>query len=198
MHCTQARDLLLLACEREVSAKERATLTAHLAECPECRRFATAMRYWSGTTAGTSEASGLIAGSVRPRGNASPDLTERVLASVRPLPPPWVYHETQREKRRPHLIGLMVGALAVALAFVAVSLALLVALASGNASGNASHLATEAIVGEDVYHWVRSLPNDLTHTAITLGALAFFAALLLRWSHAVAMRVGHDRHSHKY
>ncbi len=195
MHCKQARDLLLLACEHELPEDDGMALTAHLDTCPECDRFAVAMRHWVGAPGHNPEHLGFMAGSVVPQRGATPDLTARVLASVRPLPPPWAYHETQWEKRRPHVIGFAIGALAVTCAFVVVSLALIVAFASGNVTGATSHAAVEAMVGDDVRQWFDTLPRDLKHAAITLGAFAVFASLVLRWFHALALRLGDDHHS---
>jgi len=195
MHCRQARDLLLLACEHELPGEDRLALTTHLDACPECGRFAVAMRYWAAAPGHYNpEHFGFVAGNVVPQRGTTPDLTERVLASVRPLPPPWVYHETQWEKRRPHVIGFAIGALAVVCAFVAVSLVLIVAFASG-VTGATSHIAAEAMVGNDVHQWFDTLPRDMKHAAITLGALAVFAFLVLRWFHALALRLGDDNHT---
>lgn len=192
MQCKEAREQLLLSWERDLTGDEYPDIHGHLDECAECRRFASAMRHWSGTSSGAAT-DGL--GIVATQPAMSSDLTERVLASVRPLPPPWVYHDGRRERRRVHLIGFIFGALAVTLTFIAVSLALVVVFASKGAVGIASPSTMEAIVGDDVQRWFVSLPADPAHGAITVGALALFAVLLLRWSHALALRVGHDRHA---
>ena len=195
MQCKDAREHLMLSWERDLAGGDPPDLDAHLQECAECRRFATAMRSWSGTSGAAADGLGIVAGHVGRQEAVSAELTERVLASVRPLPPPWVYRDALREQQRVHFIGFIFGALAVTLTFVAVSLALVVVFASKGAGGIASRSSLEAMLNDDVQRWFLTLPAYPAHGAITIGAIALFAALLLRWSHALALRVGHDRHA---
>src|SRR5690349_17322311 len=102
MHCKQARDLLVSSLDHTLPPGERDAVRAHLAECAACRRFAEAMRHWSGPAHFA-------------RTQPAPDLTERVLAHVRPLPPPWVFKQARQHRQVPHLIAFTVGALGVAL-----------------------------------------------------------------------------------
>src|SRR5205823_11745893 len=117
------------------AAADRDAVREHLAECAECRRFAAGMHLWPAYHA--------------PKGNDhTPDLTERVLANVRPLPPPWVYRQEQQSKQMPHLVAFAVGALGVVLAFLMLSLTLIVTV-SGNTSsqsGRQSQLDRKSVV----------------------------------------------------
>lgn len=194
MDCPQARDALIAAAERLLPPAERDAVAAHLHGCAACRRFAAGAHGWRGAGRGSGQTAGFVAGRGVPSASAAPDLTERVLASVRPLPPPWVYEESRRRKRA-HVLGLVVAAVGATLAFVTVSVALLVALASDGptpAPGAFPRLATEAVVNANMRGWFNSLTTDATRFAVTLALLLLLASGLLRWLRAVAARVGHD------
>ena len=106
MRCTQARDLLVHAIDRPLAPDDNAPLTAHLETCAECRRFAAGLRVGY-----AHHSTSLIA-------QDTPDLTERVLANVRPLPPPWVSEEQHQSRQVPHFVAFAVGVLGVVLAFL--------------------------------------------------------------------------------
>ncbi len=205
MDCRQARDALIAAAERPLSGPEHDDTAAHLAGCAACRRFAAGAHGWRGAhglppyRGGGGNAPGFVAGRGVPPAASPPDLTERVLASVRPLPPPWVYAETRRGRRRSHMLGLVAAAVGATLAFVTVSVALVVALASdgptpvrGAITGGFPRLATEAVVSANVRGWFDSLATDAARLAVTVALLALLASGLLRWLRTVAARVGHD------
>lgn len=204
MDCKQARELLIAAAERDPARRpptqhETDNLSAHLMGCAECRRFAAGARGWRGGVRSGKDSLGFAAGraSHAPADATPPDLTERVLASVRPLPPPWVYEQTQREKRTPHLVAIAVGAVGATLTFLMVSLALVVAVAGDGAtlargSGLASQAAMEMAVNAQVRGWFGSLATDTARLAVTVAMLALVLWLLLRWLRAFATRAGHD------
>ena len=172
MDCRQARDALIAAAEWPLSAAEHDDMAAHLAGCAACRRFAAGAHGWRGAHRGTNT-TGFVAGRGVPVAS-TPDLTERVLASVRPLPPPWVYEQTRRRRKRSHLLGLVVAAVGATFAFVTVSVALVVALASDSppsVSGAFPRLATEAVVNANMRGWFTSLTTDAARFAVTLALL---------------------------
>lgn len=205
MDCRQARDALIAAADHEPAPAERDALASHLAGCAACRRFAAGARGWRATHRG-GNSTGFVAttgqgvpwaGGQMPPPTASPDLTEKVLASVRPLPPPWVYERARRERRVSHVVGFAVAAVGATLAFLTVSLALIVALANDapappTRGGAMPRLATEAMVNASVRGWFDSLTTDAARLAVTLALLTLLAAALLRWLRAFAARVGHD------
>lgn len=176
MQCKAVRDALLHAHDQPPTDDERAAVSAHLATCVGCRRFAEAMHVW-----GTAPR---VAG-------VSPDLTERVLASVRPLPPPWVYHQARQEKQMPQLVAFTVGVLGVTMTFVALALALIVGVESGGAVTD-RHATMTAIVGIALHQWMDSLPDNTIHAAITVVGLGLFAALLIAWFRTLASHTGRD------
>ncbi len=174
MSCKHIRSALLQMNERSLNATERAALDAHLATCPECQRFATAMQR------GTERIE-------------TPDLTERVMASVRPLPPPWVFEQTHQDRHTPQLVAFAVGALGVAMAFVSVAIALVVGVASGGGQAVVdNHTVAAPLVGNALHEWANSIPSDRVHTFITLVGLMVFAGALISWFRTLALHTGHD------
>ena len=133
------------------------------------------------------------AASQQRRRNA-PDLTERVLAHVRPLPPPWVYRHEQQSKQVPHLVAFVVGALGVSLAFLMLCLTFVVAIAGDSRpqSGRQQQLMVPE-VWHDVQVWMNSVPNDHAHTAVTVAVALLFTALIVAWFSTLSAQVGRDR-----
>jgi hypothetical protein len=124
----------------------------------------------------------------------APDLTERVLAHVRPLPPPWVYQHEQQNKQVPHLVAFVVGALGVSLTFLMLCLTLVVAVA-GDArpgAGGQRRLFVPEVWG-DVQGWMNSLPNDHAHALVTVVVACAFTALVATWFRTLSAHVGRDR-----
>lgn len=181
MHCKRARSLLIQSVDTTIAADDLAAVGSHLSDCPECRRFAEAMHLWPAHGAG------------RP-GAQSPDLTERVLANVRPLPPPWVYRQEQQSKQIPHLVAFAVGALGVALTFLMLCLTFVVALSGNTApsSGRQRQLLVPE-VWHDVRTWMNSIPGDRAHTVVTLALAVVFVVLVVSWFRTLALHVGRDR-----
>lgn len=181
MHCRQARSLLIRSVDDAIAPADRDALHAHLAECAECRRFMTAMHLWP--------AQPVTLGS-----DPAPDLTERVLANVRPLPPPWVYRQEQQSKQIPHLVAFAVGALGVVLAFLMLSLTLIVTI-TGNTTPQSGRQAQLLVpeVWHDVRVWMLSIPNDAAHTVVTAALAVVFIVLVVSWFRTLALRVGRDR-----
>ncbi len=182
MRCKQARKLFIESLDHPLGAEDQQIVHAHITECAECRRFAEAMHLWPAPSVGQA------------RAQQSPDLTERVLANVRPLPPPWVYRQEQQRRHVPQLVAFTVGALGVTLTFLMLCLTLVV-VASGQApdSGRKHSLLVPEVWG-DVQSWMNTIPNDTAHTAVTLAAFALFVALVVAWFRTLAVRVGRDRH----
>ena len=168
MHCKQTRSLLLQSLESPLDAASEQAVQAHVAECSECSRFAEAMHMWPLHAAGQQR-----------RRNA-PDLTERVLANVRPLPPPWVYRQEQQNKQVPQLVAFVVGALGVSLAFLMLCLTFVVAIAGDTRpeSGRQRRLLVPE-VWHDVQGWMNSIPNDHAHALVTVVATLAFTALVI-------------------
>lgn len=181
MHCKQVRNLLIRSVDDTIAPADRDAVHAHLAECAECRRFAAAMHLWPAHHAAKG-------------GDPAPDLTERVLATVRPLPPPWVYRQEQQSKQVPHLVAFAVGALGVVLAFLMLSLTLIVTIAGNTSpqSGRQSQLLVPE-VWHDVRVWMNSIPNDTAHTVVTAALAIVFTVLVVSWFRTLALRVGRDR-----
>ncbi|MHB8644992.1 MAG: zf-HC2 domain-containing protein [Thermomicrobiales bacterium] len=181
MHCKQARSLLLRSVDHGVPADELHAVHHHIAECAECRRFAEGMHVWPSQPA-------------RSVGAGAPDLTERVLANVRPLPPPWVYRQQQQSRQVPHLVAFVVGALGVSLAFLMLCLTFVVAVSGNTApqSGRQQQLLVPE-VWRDVRVWMNSIPGDTAHTVVTLALSMIFVVLAVSWVRTLAVRVGHDR-----
>jgi hypothetical protein len=181
MHCKQARKLLIQSVDQTFAAHDLDAVHGHVAECAECRRFAEAMHVWPAPGAG------------RP-GFAAPDLTERVLANVRPLPPPWVYRQEQQSKQIPHLVAFAVGALGVVLTFMMLCLTFVVAVSGNTApqSGRQRQLLVPE-VWNDVRAWMNSIPGDMAHTVVTLALAIVFGVLIVSWFRTFALRVGRDR-----
>jgi hypothetical protein len=181
MHCKQARNLLIRSMDHAIAPEDWDTVHAHIAECAECRRFAEAMHLWP--TRPGAKGSG-----------PAPDLTERVLANVRPLPPPWVYRQEQQSKQVPHLVAFAVGALGVVLAFLMLCLTFIVAV-SGNTSSQSGRQSQLLVpeVWHDVQVWLNSIPNDTAHTVVTAALAIVFTVLVVSWFRTLALRVGRDR-----
>ena len=181
MHCKLARKLLIQSIDQTITADDRDALHDHVGECAECRRFAEAMHVWPAPGVG------------RP-GYAAPDLTERVLANVRPLPPPWVYRQEQQSKQIPHLVAFAVGALGVVLTFLMLCLTFVVAISGNTApqSGRQRQLLVPE-VWHDVETWMNSIPGDTAHTVVTLALVIAFGVLVISWFRTFALRVGRDR-----
>lgn len=181
MHCKRARSLLIQSVDTTIAADDLAAMRSHLSECAGCRRFAEAMHVWPADGAGKP-------------GAVAPDLTERVLATVRPLPPPWVYRQEQQDRHMPHLVAFAVGALGVVLTFLMLCLTFVVAL-SGNtapAAGRQRQLLVPE-VWHDVRAWMNSIPGDTAHTVVTLALAIVFIVLVVSWFRTLALRVGRDR-----
>jgi predicted anti-sigma-YlaC factor YlaD len=181
MHCKQTRSLLIQSLERPLDAEGEQAVQAHVAECAECRRFVEAMHTWPTHAAAQ-------------RRRDAPDLTERVLANVRPLPPPWVYRHEQQNKQVPHLVAFVVGALGVALAFLMLCLTFVVAIAgqSQPGAGQQRQLMVPE-VWHDVQVWMNSVPNDHAHALVTIAVAVAFIALVTAWFRTLSVHVGRDR-----
>jgi predicted anti-sigma-YlaC factor YlaD len=182
MHCKQARKLLIRSIDHWLPPEESEMVAAHVSECAECRRFVDAMHLWQPPSA------------VQERPRTMPDLTERVLANVRPLPPPWVFRQEHQSKQVPHLVAVAVGALGVSLGFLMLCLTLVVALAGDTrpATGHARQLLVPE-VWHDLQSWMNSIPRDTAHTIVTLAASGIFLVLIVAWFRTLAVRVGRDR-----
>jgi len=180
MRCKRIRRLLLQAHDQPLDAETQRAVEAHVAECAGCRRFADAMRMWP------------VHASHRRRG--TPDLTERVLANVRPLPPPWVYHHEQQSKQVPHLVAFVVGALGVSLAFLMLCLTFVVAIAGDPrpVSGHGRQLMVPE-VWHDVQVWMNTVPGDRAHAFVAVAVACAFIALVVMWFRTLSMHVGRDR-----
>ena len=182
MHCKQIRSLLLQSLEYPLDAECEQAIQAHIAECTECRRFAEAMRMWPAHAA------------AQQRRRGAPDLTERVLANVRPLPPPWVYRHEQQNKQVPQLVAFVVGALGVSLAFLMLCLTFVVAIA-GQPQPTAGR--QEQLMVPEVWHdiqvWINGIPNDHTHAIVTVVVALAFTALVVTWFRTLSVHVGRDR-----
>ncbi len=181
MHCKQARKLLLQSVDHPVAPGDLDRVHTHIAECAECRRFAEAMHVWPASGAGRL-------------GSAAPDLTERVLANVRPLPPPWVFRQERQKKQTPHLVAFAVGAIGVVLTFLMLCLTFVVAI-SGNTAPSTGRQRQLMVpeVWHDVRAWMNSIPNDGAHTAVTIALAVLFGVLVVSWFRTLALHVGHDR-----
>lgn len=178
MRCTQVRDLLVHANDAPLDAENETLLAAHLTSCPACQRVAAGMRGWQPQHAAPE----------------TPDLTERVLATVRPLPPPWVYHEQQQSKQVPQFVAFIVGALGVTLAFLMLAFTLVATLTgrvSPQTGGGRALLVPE--VWHDVRLWFDAVPNDPARAAVVFACAAVFVLIAGRWFHTLSMRVGRDR-----
>lgn len=181
MHCKQARKLLLQSVDRPMAVDDRATVRHHLDDCPECRRFAGAMHVWP------------VRGGEIPDAHST-DLTERVLANVRPLPPPWVYRQEQQSKQIPHLVAFAVGALGVVLTFLMLCLTFIVTLSGNTASQSGrQHQLLVPEVWADVQVWMNSIPGDMPHTVVTVVFGVAFIVFVVSWFRTLALRVGRDR-----
>jgi hypothetical protein len=180
MRCRQARELLVQAIDRPLAPDDNARLTAHLETCAECRRFAAGMRIGHAHQA------------TAPTMDDAPDLTERVLANVRPLPPPWVYQE-QQGRQVPHFVVFAVGVLGVVLTFLMLCLTLIITLTGQGtqSSGNRRLYVPEA--WHDVRVWFDSLPHNPAHAAVTVACAALFIFLVIAWFRMLAVRIGQDR-----
>lgn len=181
MRCTQARELLVQAIDRPLTPDDHARLAAHLETCPECRRFAAGLRLGHAQHA----ASFLT--------HEAPDLTERVLANVRPLPPPWVYEERQQSRQVPHFVAFAVGAIGVMLAFLMLCLTLVVTLAGQGTPGRGSRRLFVPEAWHDVRDWFDTLPHNPAHAAVTIACAALFLFLIFSWFRMLAGRIGQDR-----
>lgn len=181
MHCKQVRKILIHAIDYPVRADDLAAVRDHVRECAECGRFAAAMNLWPALNA------------TKP-GVATPDLTERVLANVRPLPPPWVYRQDQQSKQIPHLVAFAVGALGVVLAFLMLCLTFVVAV-SGNTPAQTGRQRQLLVpeVWHDIRLWMDSIPGDAAHTVVTLVLAVAFVVFVVSWFRTLALRVGRDR-----
>lgn len=182
MRCTQARDLLVHANDAPLDGAEESLLAAHLESCPACQRIAAGTRGWQ-----PHHAAHLTA-------HDAPDLTERVLATVRPLPPPWVYHEEQHNRQAPHLVAFVVGALGVTLAFLMLAFTLVVTLTGRvppQAGGGRALLVPE--VWHDVRDWFDAVPHDPARAAVAFACAALFVFVAGRWFRVLSIRVGRDR-----
>jgi hypothetical protein len=180
MRCTQARDLLVHAVDRPLPPGDDALLATHLESCPECRRFAGGLRL------------GHAHHSVAFNAHNTPDLTERVLANVRPLPPPWVYEERQQSRQVPHFVAFAVGALGVVLAFLMLCLTLVVTLTDQGTPARGTRRLFVPEAWHDVRVWFDTVPHNPAHAALTLACAALFIALALSWFRMLAGRIGQD------
>ena len=181
MHCKRARSLLLQSVDATIAADDLAAVRGHLDGCPGCRRFAEAMHVWP------------VHGAEKP-GASAPDLTERVMANVRPLPPPWVYRQEQQSKQIPPLVAFAVGALGVVLTFLMLCLTFVVAV-SGNTSPQSGRQRQLLVpeVWRDIRVWMSSIPGDRAHTVVTLALAVAFVVLVVSWFRTLALHVGRDR-----
>jgi predicted anti-sigma-YlaC factor YlaD len=180
MRCPRARDLLVHAIDRPLAPEDHALLTAHLESCPECRRFAAGLRL------------GHAHHAVPFAAHDAPDLTERVLANVRPLPPPWVYEERQQSRQVPHFVAFAVGALGVVLAFLMLCLTLIVTLTGRDTPTRGDRRLFVPEAWHDVRLWFDSVPHNPLHAAVTLVGAALFLFLAASWFRMLAGRVGQD------
>lgn len=180
MHCKHTRKLLLQSLEHPLDDETARLVQAHVAECAECRRFAEAMHMWPAHAA------------MQQRRRNAPDLTERVLAHVRPLPPPWVYRQEQQSKQVPQLIAFVVGALGVFLTFLMLCLTFVVAVAGDARPGSGRRLLVPE-VWHDVEGWMNSIPNDHAHAIVTIVLACAFTALVVTWFRTLSAHVGRDR-----
>lgn len=180
MHCKPTRKLLLASLEHPLATNTERAVQAHVAECAECRRFAEAMHMWPAHAA------------TQQRRRGAPDLTERVLANVRPLPPPWVYRQEQQSKQVPQLVAFVVGALGVSLAFLMLCLTLVVTIA-GNAQPGAGRQLMVPEVWHDVQVWMNGVPNDHAHAIVTVLAALVFITIAVAWFRTLSVHVGRDR-----
>lgn len=182
MHCKQIRSLLLQSLEHPLNAEDEHIIQTHVAECTECRRFAEAMRMWPAHAA------------AQQRRRNAPELTERVLANVRPLPPPWVYRHEQQNKQVPQLVAFVVGALGVSLAFLMLCLTFVVAIAgpSQPTAGRQEQLMVPE-VWHDIQVWINGIPNDHAHAIVTVIVALAFTALVVTWFRTLSVHVGRDR-----
>ncbi len=178
MHCKPTRSLLLQSLEYPLDDETQRRVTVHVTECTECRRFAEAMHMWP------------VHAAAQQRRRSASDLTERVLANVRPLPPPWVYRHEQQNKQMPQFIAFVVGALGVSLAF----LMFVVAIAGKPSSGSGQQ---QQLMVPEVWHdvtiWMNGVPNDHAHAVVTLVAALAFIALVVAWFRTLAAHVGRNR-----
>lgn len=185
MHCKPTRKLLLQSLEQPLDAETQRAVEVHVEECAACRQFVEAMHLWPTQAAGMQRIA------------SAPDLTgmaERVLANVRPLPPPWVYRQQQQSKQMPHLVAFVVGVLGVVLTFLMLCLTFVVAIA-GDArpdTGRQRQLLVPEVWG-DVRNWMDSVPNDHAHAIVTLILACVFALLIVMWFRTLADHVGRDR-----
>ncbi|MDQ6603718.1 MAG: zf-HC2 domain-containing protein [Chloroflexota bacterium] len=182
MHCKPTRKLLLQSLEQPLDAETRHAVQAHVEECAACRQFVEAMDMWP------AHASGMQ------RIQSAPDLTERVLSHVRPLPPPWVYRQQQQSKQMPHVVAFAVGALGVVLTFLMLCLTFVVAIAGDTRPdvGRQRQLMVPE-VWHDVRGWMDSVPNDHAHAIVTLIVACAFVVLVVTWFRTLADHVGRDR-----
>ena len=182
MHCKPTRKLLLQSLEYPLDAESEQAVRAHVAECAECRQFVDAMHMWPAHAA------------TQQRRRNAPDLTERVLANVRPLPPPWVYQHEQQNKQVPHLVAFVVGALGVSLTFLMLCLTLVVAVAGDARPGvGGQRRLFVPEVWRDVQGWMNSIPNDHAHALVTIVVACAFTVLVLTWFRTLSAHVGRDR-----
>ncbi len=182
MHCKQARKLLIHTMDCALPADETEAVRSHLSECAECRRFAEAMHTWQANPA------------THHRGRSGPDLTERVLANVRPLPPPWVFRQEHQSKNVPQMVAFLVGALGVTLAFLMLCLTFIVAVVGDTRTdGGTQRQLLVPEVWHDVQVWMNSIPHDGAHTAVTFVLSIAFLVLTISWFRTLSARVGRDR-----
>ena len=181
MHCRQARNLLVHAIDRSLPVEDHAQLVSHMESCAECRRFAAGMRFGH-----ANQASAFLS-------HNAPDLTERVLATVRPLPPPWVFEEQQQHHQVPHFVAFAVGALGVVLAFLMLCLTLVITLTGNTGPSRGTRRLFVPEAWHDVRLWIDSMPHNPVHAAVTLACMALFVCLILTWFRMLAVRIGKDR-----
>ncbi|MCA1723054.1 MAG: zf-HC2 domain-containing protein [Thermomicrobia bacterium] len=181
MHCKPTRKLLFASLEHPLDTESERVVQAHIAECTECRRFAEAMHMWPAHAA------------AQQRRRGAPDLTERVLAHVRPLPPPWVYRQEQQSKQVPHLIAFVVGALGVSLTFLMLCLTFVVAVAGSWQPTPGRQRLFVPEVWKDVQVWMNGVPNDHAHAIVTALAALVFITMVVAWFRTLSAHVGRDR-----
>src|SRR4051812_5551048 len=181
MHCRQARNLLVHAIDRPLPAEDHAQLASHMESCAECRRFAAGMRFGH-----ANQASAFLS-------HNAPDLTERVLATVRPLPPPWVFEEQQQHHQVPHFVAFAVGALGVVLAFLMLCLTLVIALTGNTGPSRGTRRLFVPEAWHDVRVWFDTVPHNPAPPAPPLACAALSTPLALWWSGMRGGRAGQAR-----
>src|SRR5262249_16758231 len=156
---------LVQAIDRPLGPDDKERLTGHLETCAECRRFAAGLRVGH-----AQHTTSLIA-------QDAPDLTERVLANVRPLPPPCVYHHQQQGRQAPHFVVFAVGVLGVVLAFLMLCLTLIITLTGKEPQTGSSRRLYVPEAWHDVRLWFDSVPHNPAHAAVTVACAALFIFL---------------------